>query len=165
MEARGFLQGRSRESSIRRDAQGRWFHEGAPVENAQIARAFDRWVGRTENGRYCLRNEIDWVYITLEGPPLFVRAIRIEPAGKILLFLSNETQEELDPATLRQGGDGALYCDVMEGCMTARFDRHAMYDLHELIGEDEQGVYLRLGENLVRPPLADDPLRLLSVNR
>ena len=159
MEPTEFLKGRTRESTIRRDALGRWFHDGEPIEHPLITRAFDRWVSRADDGRYCLKNEVDWAYVAIEGPPLFVRSLRVEALGRIYLRLSDEQEQELDPSTLRQDQDGALYCDARRGTMAARFDRHAMARLQELIEEDEKGVYLKLGENRVRPPLVADPLR------
>ena len=47
--------GLSRETDIVRTADGRWFHEGAPIENPKLARAFDRWVTRAEDGTYGLQ--------------------------------------------------------------------------------------------------------------
>ena len=164
MEPDAFLKNLTRESAIRRDTLGRWFHEGELIEHPLIARAFDRWVSRADDGRYCLRNEVDWAYVVIEGPPLFVRSVRIEGPGKVFLILSDEQVQELDANTLRQDKDGALYCDARRGTMTARFDSHAMAQLQELLEEDEQGVYLKWGDDRVRPPLVDDPLRPGSVS-
>jgi hypothetical protein len=152
------LKGLSRESTIRRDALGRWFHDGEPVAHPGLIRCFDRWISRAEDGRYTLRNARDWVYITLQGPPLFVRAARVEDAGAIRLLLSDETEEALDPDTLRQGPDGALYCDARDGTMTARFDSGAMAQLADAVDEDAQGVYIRVAARRVRPPVVDNPL-------
>jgi hypothetical protein len=159
MELSALLKELPRETTIRRDAQGRWFHDGQPLEHPGLIRAFDSWIDRAEDGRYCLRNEINWAYITLEGPPFFVRSLTAEPSGEVILLVSDGRRHRLDPSTLRQGRDGALYCDVRQGAMTARFDRHAMMQLGDLLREDEQGVYLELGGRAVRPPVVDDPLR------
>lgn len=148
--------GLSRETTIRRTADGRWFHDGEPIENEKLARAFDRWVERAEDGRFCLKNDINWAYISLEGAPYFVRAVRVE-GRKAQLLLSNDREVELDVRTLREGEDGALYCEVGEN-LTARFDRHAAVQLGELLEEDDQGPYFRLGDERVRPPRVADPL-------
>jgi uncharacterized protein len=155
------LAGRSRETTITRDAQGRWFQDGQPLEHPKLTRAFDRWVGRAEDGRYCLKNDINWAYISLEGAPFFVRSVRVgEPRGKadVTLVLSNDTEQPLRPATLRTGEDGALYCDLNDG-MVARFDRSAMSQLEALLGEDEHGVYLEIGGSRVRPKPSANPLQ------
>jgi hypothetical protein len=158
MDPNAFLSGRSRETTIRRDAQGRWFSDDQPLDQPNLSRAFDRWLERAEDGRYCLRNDINWAYVTIEGPPLFVRAVQIEPDGVLQLALSDDTKQTLNPKTLRQGPDGALYCDVRDGSFAARFDRSAMQQLEPLLKEDAQGVYLALGAQQVRPRMAADPL-------
>ncbi len=161
MDPAQFLEGRSRETTIRRDALGRWFHDGEPLEHEGLTRAFDRWVELADDGRYCLKNDINWAYITLEGPPYFVRSLQIEPNGEVLLALSNDTQERLRPETLRAGADGALYCDVGTG-LTARFDRHAAAQLEPLLGEDELGIYVNVAGQHARPRVVADPLASLS---
>jgi hypothetical protein len=158
MDPASLLQGRTRETTIVRDAQGRWFQDGQPLEHPNLTRAFDRWVERAPDGRYCLKNEINWAYITLQGPPFFVRSVQLDGGGGVELLLSNDARESLRAETLRAGSDGALYCDVGDGSMVARFDRHAATQLEALIDEDAQGVYLELGGRRVRPPLVADPL-------
>jgi hypothetical protein len=157
MEPGQLLEGRSRETTIVRDAQGRWFHDGQPLEHPNLTRAFDRWIERAEDGRYCLKNDINWAYFTLQGPPFFVRSVQIDD-GRVTLLLSNDKHEPLRQETLRTGVDGALYCDVGDGSMVARFDRHAAAQLETVLGEDEQGVYLELAGQRVRPKVASDPL-------
>jgi hypothetical protein len=155
------LAGRSRETTIARDAQGRWFQDGQALEHPNLTRAFDRWVSRADDGRYCLKNDINWAYVALEGAPFFVRSLRIGKGGgdaDVTLVLSNDTEQALRPATLRSGEDGALYCDLDDG-MVARFDRSAMSQLEALIGEDDDGVYLQLGGSRVRPKASADPLQ------
>lgn len=151
------LNGRSRETTIRRDAQGRWYQDGEPLEHEKLTRAFDRWVKRADDGRYCLENDINWAYITLEGAPYFVRSVQLVPDGATLL-LSNDDRVTLDFETLREGPDGVLYCDAYPG-MAARFDAHAAMQLGDLLQEDDQGHYFQAGDTRVRPERVDDPLR------
>lgn len=165
MDPGSFLQGFSRETTIRRDAEGRWFHDGEPLVHPKLTRAFDRWLDLAEDGRYCLRNDVHWVYVTLEGAPLFVRSVRIDDSAVIGLSLSDGRDAPLAPATLREAADGALYCDVPRGAvvLTARFDRHAMQQLDPVLREDELGVYLALGAAKVRPPRVAEPVRSARV--
>ena len=156
------LRGFSRETTLFRDSEGRWFHDGQPLEHSNLVRAFDRWIERAPDGRYCVKNDINWAYITLEGPPFFVRSVAIDDQGQPQLLLSNDQQEPLRGETLRVGPDGALYCDVGAGDMSARFERHAAMQLEPLIAEDEQGIYLRLDGRRVRPPRVEDPLQPLT---
>ena len=158
MDPAQFLTGRTRETNIRRDALGRWFADGEPLEHPNLTRAFDRWLDRAEDGRYCLRNDINWAYVTIEGPPLFVRSLHIEPVGTVTLTLSDDRTEPLKPETLRQGPDGALYCDTRDGTWTARFERHAAQQLEPVLREDDQGVYLWLANQRIRPRSVSDPL-------
>jgi hypothetical protein len=151
--------GLSRETTIRRDAAGRWFHEGEPVENPAVARAFDRWIERAADGRYILSNSANWAYVQLEGAPFFVRELELE-ADQAVLLLSDDTQEALRPETLRAGPDGRLYCLVRDGTFVAEFTRRAMFALEPALDEDEDGELLRLMGKKVRPPVVDDPLAL-----
>lgn len=159
MDPTSFPFGLSRETTILRTADGRWFVDGEPFENPKLSRAFDRWIERAEDGRFCLKNDINWAYFTLEGAPYFVRSVRIE-AGTGKLTLSNDREEVLDVRTLREGPDEALYCDVLGG-EAARFDSHAAVQLADLLDEDEAGPFFLCGSTRVRPPRVPDPLHSL----
>lgn len=148
--------GLSRETQIRRDAEGTWFNEGQPLEHDKLCRAFDRWIGKAEDGRYCLKNDINWAYIELEGAPLFVRGVTLAQGVATLRFSNDETQA-LDPRTLREGPDAALYCDGTDG-LTARFDRHAAVQLADLILEDDEGPYFDVDGERIRPPRVEQPV-------
>lgn len=152
------LKGRTRETKIHRDARGRWFNDGAEITHTLLTRAFDAWLlpAPDGSGRWCLSNDINWAYVSLEGPPRFVRRVEVDQ-GAVTLHLSDDRQARLDPSTLRQGPEGALYCDV-PGDMTARFDPHAMMQLESLIDEDEEGVFLTLDNRRIRPPQVARPL-------
>jgi len=161
MDPNAFLTGRTRETNIRRDAEGRWFDGLDPLDHPNLVRAFDRWLDRAEDGRYCLRNEINWAYVSIEGPPLFVRTVSLSAEGlhALSLWLSDGECEPLNPRSLRQGeADGALYCDVRDGTWVARFERHAQVQLAPLLGEDDEGVYIAIADERIRPPLVSDPL-------
>ncbi len=54
-------EGRSRESTIRLDAEGRFWHEGNPVEHPKLAQAMHGWVSRhPDDHRFILTNGYDW---------------------------------------------------------------------------------------------------------
>lgn len=160
MEAAPFLAGLSRETTLYRDAQGRWFHDGQPLGHPRLSRAFDGWIGRGDDGRYCLRNAINWAYIRLDGPAYFVRAVELLGDGGARLTLSGDRLWRLEPGTVRQGPDGALYCRVLDEGLPARFDSHAAAQLGPALHEDAQGLYLALDGQKVRPAVVDDPLAL-----
>lgn len=150
-------QGRSRETKIRRDAQGRWWNGEDPITHVGLVRAFDAWIEVAEDGRYCLSNDINWAYVSIEGAP-----IRVEKAvvseGSVALSLSDGRTEALDPSTLREDSEGGLYCQVRGRKLAARFESHALMGLADHIGEDAQGTFLSVGGAALRPTQVDDPL-------
>ncbi len=145
--------GFSRETKIRRDRHGRWFDGEAPVTNPAVASAFDRWIDRAPDGRYCLKNSVNWAYVEIEGAPIFVRAVRIL-ADRIELSLSDGRTETLDPSTLSTDLEGRLTCRVRAGTMPAELSRAAMIQLEPIVEEDEDGVFLRIDGEAVRPGTA-----------
>jgi len=154
----GVPPGLSRETSIRRSADGQWFHDGMPIRHPGIQKAFDAWIGRALDGRYVLENDVNWAYIEIEGAPVRVERVRIEDDSP-LLELSDERTEPLHAETLRQDADGFLYCDVRDGGLTAKFTRQALFDLEPLLAEDKRGIFLRVGGREVVPPVEPDPVR------
>jgi hypothetical protein len=132
--------GRSRESSIRLDAAGRFFHDSEPVEHPGMARAFASWIDRhPDDGRYILNNGWDWTYFSVEGTPFFVDGIRATERGP-LLVLSDGSEEALEPETLRPGAGGALLTSVKHGRFTARFRPAAQLALGPWLDEDPDGT-------------------------
>lgn len=152
MIRRGF----TRETAIRRDAQGRWWVGDEPIDHPNVAKSFDGWIERAPDGRFCLANDINWAFVTIEGPPYFVRAIELA-GDDVTLVLSGGLRERLDPSTLRLGPDDGLYCDVRGGRVPARFDDHATHQLASRLDADDEGPYFRLGATY-RPPVVDDPM-------
>ena len=154
--------GRSRETRIRRDARGRWWNGDDEITHALLVRAFDGWIERTDDGRYCLKNDINWAYVTIEGAPIDVRACQLESAGgairRCVLALSDGREETLVVRTLREGNDGALYCDVRGVTMPARFDAHAAVQLSDALVETKDGTAIAIGGDAFVPPRVDDPL-------
>src|SRR3954466_8263564 len=114
--------GTSRESTIRLDANGTFWHDGERVENAALAAALHTWIARhPDDGRYILTNGYDWTYFIVEDVPYFVRSIR-DDGGDAILVLSDDTEEPLDPSTLRPGTRGDLYLKVKSGAKGGPFD-------------------------------------------
>jgi uncharacterized protein len=133
-------EGRSRESTIRLDARGRFWHDGALVEHAGLAAALHSWICRhPDDGRYILTNGYDWTYFTVDDAPFFVVGLAVDP-GEVRLRLSDRTEEAWNPAETRIGGDGALYArikrDVRGGPYEAKFTPHAQASLAPLLVED-----------------------------
>ncbi|MDQ3031371.1 MAG: hypothetical protein M3Y87_03070 [Myxococcota bacterium] len=157
MDPAAMLSGRTRETQIRRDSLGRWFDGEVPITHTLLTQAFDAWIERADDGRYCLKNDINWAYVAIEGAPVFVRSLELGGGG-VTMHLSDGRDEPLDPSTLRQSADGALHCQVRGGTLPARFDSHAALQLSPLIDEDAEGTYVALEGTRARPPVVEDAL-------
>ncbi len=148
-------EGRSRESTIRLDGEGHFWHEGAPVAHAKLAQAMHGWVSRhPDDGRYILTNGYDWTYFTVEDAPFFVRSVRIEDGG-VVLELSDATSEPWDPASSRVGANEALYARVKasadRGPFEAKFTRFAQAQLAPVLEALPSGdPAARLGGRVMR---------------
>lgn len=134
-------EGRSRESTIRLDAEGRFFHEGNLVEHPKLAEAFHTWIARhPDDGRYILTNGYDWTYFVVDDVPYFVRSLR-EEDGDAILLLSDGTEEPLDPSTVRPGSRGDLYLQVKRSAKGGPFDakltRFAQSQLGPFLREED----------------------------
>jgi hypothetical protein len=148
-------EGRSRESTIRLDAEGRFWHEGALVEHPGLAAAMHTWISRhPDDGRYILTNGYDWTYFTVEDAPYLVKSVRLEPA-RVVLVLDDASEEPWDPARTRAAESGALYAEVKPGArggpFEARFTRHAQAALAPVLVPAEDGSpAAKLGDAVTR---------------
>ncbi|MGH7296305.1 MAG: hypothetical protein ACRELB_15300 [Polyangiaceae bacterium] len=143
-------EGRSRESTLRLDREGRFWHEGALVEHAGLSAGLHGWIGRhPDDGRYILTNGYDWTYFTVDDAPFFVRSLRVEPQ-RVVLVLSDGTEETWEPEASRMGPDGAVYApvkrDAPRGPFEAKFTRHAQCSLEPLLIEGEPPAVVIHGE-------------------
>lgn len=137
--------GTSRESTIRLDADGRFWHDGERVEHPALEAALHSWIARhPDDGRYILTNGYDWTYFQVDDAPYQVRSLRFEPP-RIVMVLSDGSEEPLRPENLRVGEGDALYTHVKGGAFDARFSRHAQTDLAPAVVEGaDGGAYLRV---------------------
>ncbi len=148
MDPGALLKGRTRETAIRRDAKGRWFNGDDPITHRRLVEALDSWIERAEDGRFCLKNDINWAYFRLEGSPYTVRRVRPEEPFPTLI-LSGGHEEALRPSTLWLD-QGHLYCRV-RGDLEARFSSQAQFKLGEYLVADEPATFVFSGERLVVP--------------
>lgn len=149
-------EGRSRESTIRLDREGYFFHEESPVEHPKLAAALHTWIGRhPDDGRYILTNGYDWTYFVVDDVPFFVRAIH-EEGGDAILVLSDETREPLDPSTLRANDRGELYLvvkkDAKGGPYDAKLTRLAQTQLAPFLEEASDGVIVKTRRGQTKLP-------------
>ncbi|MDB4968001.1 MAG: hypothetical protein JWN44_3690 [Myxococcales bacterium] len=106
-----------RQSGIRLDADGHFWHEGAQVTHHGLRAAFWRWLDRNPDGRWVLRlDDKRFVYLDVDGAPFVVRSARWE-GDRAMMRLSDDSDEELDYATLHLRAGGLPHCVVKQ-----RFD-------------------------------------------
>ena len=108
-------EGRSRESTIVLTKEGRFFHDGAPVEHPGMRKAFASWLSRhPDDGRPILNNGYDWTYLTVEGAERFVASV-LDGAGGPELVLLDGRELSLQPDSLTCDADGKLWVLLPEG--------------------------------------------------
>ncbi len=153
-------EGRSRESKLRLDGDGRFHDDGVPVEHAKLAAALHTWIGRhPDDGRWILTNGYDWTYFKVDDVPFFVRSIRPEGDDAILV-LSDGTEEPLDPSTVTTGPEGALYLKVSHpsaeaakaGPFPAKLTRFAQTQLDPFLKEEDGAAVLTTKRGSIRLP-------------
>ena len=128
-----------RQSGIRLDADGRFWHEGQEVTHHGLRAAFWRWLDQNPDGRYVLRlDERRFVYLDVDDAPFVVRSLRWED-GRALLRLSDDSEEPLDAAKLMLK-KGVAYARVKGGRFEARFSTAAWGVLAARVTEKD-GVY------------------------
>ena len=142
---------RFRQTGIRLDREGRFWHEGAEVTHSGFRRALLRWLDRLPDGRPILRlDERRYAYVDVEDADLLALSARWADQGAILV-LNDGSEEKLDPATLELGEGGALYCRVRGGILTARITTPAYYVLAEHIDETATGVFALRADGQLNP--------------
>jgi hypothetical protein len=139
-------EGRSRESTLRLDAEGRFLHDERLVDHPKLAAALHTWIARhPDDGRFILTNGYDWTYFTVDDVPYFVRSLK-KADDDAILVLSDGTEEPLEPSTLRVGPRGDLYLKVKPatrgGPFDAKMTRFAQTQLDPFLSEDGGEVVL-----------------------
>ena len=155
---------RLRRSGIRLDREGRFVHEGAEVTHEGLRRALFRWLDTEPDGRVVLRLDARrFAYVDVDDTPLVARAARLEGDGagaRVLLALSDGSEEPLDPETLTLDGAGVLRARVRGGRLEARLGTSAAAVLADLVSDEAGRPVLTLAGR--RHPLADRPRRAPS---
>jgi hypothetical protein len=152
-------EGTSRESTIRLDSEGRFFHDNEPVDHPRLAAAMHSWISRhPDDGRYILTNGYDWTYFTVQDAPFYVKTLKITAAG-VLLGLSDGTEESWEPRRTRVGAGGALYTEIKAGArggpFEAKFTRHAQSALAPVLVLSGGKLAVNLGGTVV--PIGPPP--------
>lgn len=151
--------GLSRETNLVLDREGNFFAGSEPVAHPGIAAGFARWIERTDEGRYVLRNDLHYVYLEVQGAPLHARGARVEEHG-VILELTGGDEEPLRPETLRRDAEGVLYASGRDGTWPIRLAPRAVLELESCLdaSKDGEACFQWAGARF-EIPLVDDPLQ------
>lgn len=132
-----------RQSGIRLDEHGVFWHEGAPVTHHGLRAAFFRWLDRNPDGRYVLRlDEKRFVYLDVDDAPLLVRSVRWDGDDAIGVF-SDQTEGAINLTTLRLE-QGKPYVTAHKQ-LVARLSNDAWTALGPHLEEENGTTYVRAG--------------------
>lgn len=136
-------EGTSRESTIRLDRDGRFSHDGEPVERRDFHEALHRWLAiHPDDLRPILSNGYDWCYLTVDDTFRFVTGVKGAPPTVPVLVMADGTEEPLDASTLTVDEHGGLFARVRGGSQAARFLRLAQVELGPWVSADEPAAVL-----------------------
>jgi hypothetical protein len=121
---------------------GEWYSDGQRIDNRRIAQLFSRCVRKDPRGGFLLQMGDERAPLEVEDTPFVVRQIDGDPERGFTLSLNDETEEELDPSTLRSGPDNAFICRVKGGEFEARLLRPAYYRLATWTKPADGGTFL-----------------------
>lgn len=127
--------------------EGKWYHEGAEIIHRPIFLWMIQSLEKTEDGLFIVHLNNQKCYLEVEDTPLVVQQVDLIQEGPgdrayLRLSLNDESQEILDPDTLRISSESVLYCTVKNNQFPARFLRPAYYQIAENISEDEAGGFV-----------------------
>lgn len=139
---------------IRISADGRWFHEGSPINRPAMVRLFSRVLRREEDGSFVLVTPAERMTITVEDAPFLAVEMKVEGEGAATRLAFRLNTDEVvvadadHPLELRDGPAGKLpYLHVRtagHGPLEARLARPVYYALAELA--DETGSVWSAGQ-------------------
>jgi hypothetical protein len=139
---------------LRIDRDGDWYDEGVQVTHPGILANLRENLRRDSAGHY-IQTRVR-IPVTVDDAPFVVT--RVERRDDALhVWLNDDTEERLDPATLRLGADDAPYATVKGGVFAARFNRAAAWQLLRIAEYDEAE-----GTGTVRLGSTEWPLRRAS---
>jgi hypothetical protein len=137
------------EIDIRIAADGRWFHEGAPISRQPLVRLFSTILRRDPDG-FVLVTPGEKLRITVDDAP-FVAIGMDQPSSDVLRFVTNvgDMIEAGPDHPIRLGSDGGgarPYLHVRGG-LEARIARPVFYELAALASPPPGGGPLSVASN------------------
>jgi len=131
------------------DKEGHWHHDGSEMIRRDFIRLFYENMEMDPQGRYVINWGGKRCYVDVEDTAFVVRNVAyqdtaVDTDARIILFLSDDSQEDLVPGTLHVGKNNVMYCSVKSAAFPARFNRAAYYTLAAHIEEENNAFYLPL---------------------
>lgn len=120
---------------LRIDRDGEWSSDGEEITHVGILANLRGNLRHDAQGYFVQAGRVR-VPVAVEDTPFTVLRIESEENG-LRLTVNDQTQEPLDPRTLRLTADGVPYCRIKAGQFDARFTRAAAYQLGHLVDYDE----------------------------
>lgn len=131
------------------DKEGYWHHEGVEMIRRDFIRLFYENMEMDSQGRYVIIWGGKRCYVDVEDTAFVVWKMRYQDAAegrkaRFILFLNDDSFEDLMPESLYVGKDNVLYCRVKNSGFPARFNRAAYYQLATYMVEENEAFYLPL---------------------
>jgi hypothetical protein len=127
---------------IRLTERADWLADGIEITHEETRRLFARSIKKDAQGYY-IQVGYEAKRIEVEDTAYFVRRIEGYPETGYELFLTDESQQRLDPLTLHYQ-PGRLTCRLKNG-EEARFLHAAYFDLLKNLQEDETTYFVIVG--------------------
>jgi hypothetical protein len=103
-------------------------------------------------GQRCYVDVEDTAYVVLRT---VYEGAKSDQPDRYLLYLSDDSIEELLPETLFVGENNVLYCKVKNETFPARFTRPAYYQIAEHITEENNMFYLPQNQSKYKISMGD----------
>jgi len=131
------------------DKEGHWHHKGVKMIRRDFIQMFYENIEMDSLGNYVITWGGERCHVDVEDTAFVVRNVVYQEAtegqdARFILFLSDDSQEDLVAATLYVGQDNVLYCRVKNSAFPARFHRAAYYRLASHVKEENDIFYLPL---------------------
>ncbi len=124
-----------RQTGIRLDSNGRFWHEGQEITHKRLRLALLRWLDKLPTGQTILRlDEKRYAFIDVDDCDLLVCSVSWQ-GDDLFGRLNDETTERIFLQSLSTGPQGAIYCHVRQQKLVARFSTKAQQLLSPRIEE------------------------------
>lgn len=133
-----------RHSRIAIDREGRFSHDGRPVEHPRVNRLFHAGLRQGAGGEVTLHVGTQWCYVESVADTAFFVVKAAVAADRVRLVLADGSTEDLAPETLGRRGPEDVYC-TLSGGRRARFLRDALAALAPHLEERDGAIGLALG--------------------